>query len=164
MDMLQVSGVTKIYNGQPIFSDLDLSVAPGRFKVLVGPSGCGKSTLFDGLTGVMALDGGKISWNHEELPHLVGLAFVLAAERQQYAEHRAYPEAAHDQVPVPWSLRAHGDRPRSHDAFCQDRLGHAFVPMTQQDVRDFVSQHGGKSPWGGSHLQHAGVDADFAPG
>jgi len=68
--MLQVSGVTKIYRGQPIFSNLDLSVAPGQFKVLVGPSGCGKSTLFDGLTNVMALDRGKISWNNEVLPHL----------------------------------------------------------------------------------------------
>ncbi len=70
MDMLQVSGVTKIYNGQPIFSGLDLGVAPGQFKVLVGPSGCGKSTLFDGLTGVMGLDQGAISWHHEILDHL----------------------------------------------------------------------------------------------
>jgi len=70
MDMLQVSGATKFYNGQPIFSDLDLLVGPGQFKVLVGPSGCGKSTLFDGLTGVMALDKGKISWKNEGVAHL----------------------------------------------------------------------------------------------
>ncbi|MCP4722626.1 MAG: ABC transporter ATP-binding protein [Desulfobacteraceae bacterium] len=68
--MLQVSGVTKFYQGQPIFSNLDLSVAPEQFKVLVGPSGCGKSTLFDGLTNVMALDRGQIYWNNEALPHL----------------------------------------------------------------------------------------------
>jgi NitT/TauT family transport system ATP-binding protein len=70
MDMLQVSGATKIYNGQAIFSNLDLSVAPGQFKVLVGPSGCGKSTLFDGLTGVMTLDRGKISWDGKTLANL----------------------------------------------------------------------------------------------
>ncbi len=70
MDMLQVSGATKLYNGQAVFSDLDLSVTPGQFKVLVGPSGCGKSTLFDGLTGVMGLDAGNISWNNEPIPHL----------------------------------------------------------------------------------------------
>jgi NitT/TauT family transport system ATP-binding protein len=70
MDMLQLSGATKIYNGQAIFSNFDLSVFPGQFKVLVGPSGCGKSTLFDGLTGVMALDRGKISWKGEALAHL----------------------------------------------------------------------------------------------
>jgi len=69
-DMLQVSGAAKIYNGTPIFSNFNLSVSQGCFKVLVGPSGCGKSTLFDGLTGVMALDRGNISWNHEKLSHL----------------------------------------------------------------------------------------------
>ena len=68
--MLQLSGATKIYNGQAVFSNLDLSVSPGQFKVLVGPSGCGKSTLFDGLTGVMDLDRGKISWKGEALAHL----------------------------------------------------------------------------------------------
>ncbi|MBU0970167.1 MAG: ABC transporter ATP-binding protein [Proteobacteria bacterium] len=68
--MLQVKGATKLYNGQAIFSDLDLSVAPGQFKVMVGPSGCGKSTLFDGLTGVMGLDGGNIRWKDTTVSHL----------------------------------------------------------------------------------------------
>ena len=68
--MLQVSGVTKLYNGQPIFSGLDLSVDREQFKVLVGSSGCGKSTLFDGLTGVISMDQGRISWKNESLPHL----------------------------------------------------------------------------------------------
>ena len=70
MDMLQLSGATKIYNGQAVFSNFDLSVSPGQFKVLVGPSGCGKSTLFDGLTGVMDLDRGEISWKGDALAHL----------------------------------------------------------------------------------------------
>lgn len=68
--MLQVFGATKFYQGEPIFSDLDLAVDPGGFTLLVGPSGCGKSTLFDGLTHAMALDRGRISWNHEPVPHL----------------------------------------------------------------------------------------------
>jgi len=54
--MLRVSCVTKYFKGEMVFSGLDLTVAPGRFHVLVGPSGCGKSTLFDGLTGVIQLD------------------------------------------------------------------------------------------------------------
>lgn len=68
--MLQVSGATKLYKNQAIFSGFDLLVAPGQFKVIVGPSGCGKSTLFDGLTGVTRLDSGAIFWNHEKLLHL----------------------------------------------------------------------------------------------
>lgn len=68
--MLQVSCVTKFFKDQKIFSNLDLTVAKGRFHVIVGPSGCGKSTLFDGLTGVIPLDGGSLSWNHESLSSL----------------------------------------------------------------------------------------------
>jgi NitT/TauT family transport system ATP-binding protein len=68
--MLQISGAAKSYNGQTVFSGLDLAVEQERFTVLVGPSGCGKSTLFDGLTGVIGLDRGRISWNHEALTHL----------------------------------------------------------------------------------------------
>lgn len=68
--MLQVSGIAKFFNEAHIFSNFDLKIAPGQFKVLVGPSGCGKSTLFDGLTGVTALDDGTISWNSCRLKHL----------------------------------------------------------------------------------------------
>ncbi len=68
--MLDVLGLEKQFNGQPVFSGLDLKLEPGRFKVLVGPSGCGKSTLFDGLTGVVGLDCGTISWQGRPLPHL----------------------------------------------------------------------------------------------
>jgi len=68
--MLKVSAVTKYFKNQEIFSNLDLTVAKGRFHIIVGPSGCGKSTLFDGLTGVIPLDGGDLSWNHESLLNL----------------------------------------------------------------------------------------------
>jgi putative hydroxymethylpyrimidine transport system ATP-binding protein len=75
--MLQVSGATKVYNGQKIFSEFDLLINKGQFTVLVGPSGCGKSTLFDGLTGAINLDSGKIFWNHEVVPHLCSHAAYM---------------------------------------------------------------------------------------
>jgi len=68
--MLQVSSAVKYYKGQKIFSGFDLNVDQGRFHILVGPSGCGKSTLFDGLTGVIPLDGGTLLWNNASLSNL----------------------------------------------------------------------------------------------
>lgn len=68
--MLQVCSVTKSFQGQTVFSNLDLTVGQGRFHVLVGPSGCGKSTLFDGLTGVFPLDEGSLLWKGEILADL----------------------------------------------------------------------------------------------
>ncbi len=68
--MLEVLGAGKSFKHQIIFKGFNLSVEPGRFKVLVGPSGCGKTTFFDGLTGVTTLDEGQISWKGKQVSHL----------------------------------------------------------------------------------------------
>lgn len=63
--MLRLTDAEKYYNGEKIFSHLNLTVGNGEFHILLGPSGCGKSTLFDGLTGVAPFDSGVLSWNDE---------------------------------------------------------------------------------------------------
>ncbi|MFH1153516.1 MAG: ABC transporter ATP-binding protein [Pseudomonadota bacterium] len=68
--MLHVSGLTKAFDCKTIFDRINLTVAPGRFAVLIGPSGCGKSTFFDVLTGITPADGGTISWKQENVSHL----------------------------------------------------------------------------------------------
>ncbi|WDP90192.1 MAG: ABC transporter ATP-binding protein [Desulfobacter sp.] len=68
--MLEIRGAAKAFGQHIVFSDFDLKIEPGRFTVLVGPSGCGKSTLLDGLTGVTALNRGKISWKGNPLANL----------------------------------------------------------------------------------------------
>jgi NitT/TauT family transport system ATP-binding protein len=75
--MLQVSGVTKQFDLQTIFSDFSLSVTENGFTVLLGPSGCGKSTLFDLLSGVVPADTGTLRWRGRQLPHLGGVAAYM---------------------------------------------------------------------------------------
>ena len=75
--MLSVSGLTKVFDQQPVFSDFDLSVNRNRFAVLIGPSGCGKSTFFDVLTGVTSADAGQISWQGTEVSHLGDVAAYM---------------------------------------------------------------------------------------
>ncbi len=75
--MLSVSGLTKIFDQQPVFSEFDLTVTRNRFAVLIGPSGCGKSTLFDVLTGVTPADAGRISWQGTAVDHLGELAAYM---------------------------------------------------------------------------------------
>ncbi len=75
--MLSVSGLTKVFDQQPVFSGFDLTVTRNRFAVLIGPSGCGKSTFFDVLTGVTAADAGQLCWQGKEVGHLGELAAYM---------------------------------------------------------------------------------------
>jgi len=75
--MLSVSGLTKVFDQQPVFSGFDLTVTRNRFAVLIGPSGCGKSTFFDVLTGVTPADAGALRWQGEEVCHLGEVAAYM---------------------------------------------------------------------------------------
>jgi putative hydroxymethylpyrimidine transport system ATP-binding protein len=68
--MLNVANLSKRFGDLSIFENFDLMLPQNGFTVLIGPSGCGKSTLFNVLTGVVAGDGGTISWCGERVSHL----------------------------------------------------------------------------------------------
>ena len=42
---LEINALKKSYGAVEVLKDVNVSMAPGEFLVLVGPSGCGKSTL-----------------------------------------------------------------------------------------------------------------------
>ena len=46
--------------GEFRLDDVDLSVGPGEYAVLMGPTGCGKTTLLEALCGLHALEGGSV--------------------------------------------------------------------------------------------------------
>ncbi len=75
--MLAVSGLTKTFDRDSIFSGFDFTVSLNRFTVLIGPSGCGKSTLFDVLTGACESNGGKMSWQGNRVDNLGDLAAYM---------------------------------------------------------------------------------------
>jgi NitT/TauT family transport system ATP-binding protein len=75
--MLQITDLAKYYNGQPVFSGLDLQLPAGCFQVLLGPSGCGKTSLFNTLTGVTPADEGTITWQGQTVPHLGSLCAYM---------------------------------------------------------------------------------------
>lgn len=63
--MLELRGVTKVYNGKTILHPIDMDILPGQTVVLIGPSGCGKSTLLRIVAGLVQADAGTVQFGKE---------------------------------------------------------------------------------------------------
>jgi len=59
--VLAISGLARHYGGIPVFSGVDLQLAPGEFVALLGESGVGKSTLLNCIAGLDDADAGDIT-------------------------------------------------------------------------------------------------------
>src|SRR3979411_2897658 len=60
MAHLELSSLTKRYNGVTTVDGLDLAVEHGEFVCLLGPSGCGKTTTLRMIAGFLEPDAGEI--------------------------------------------------------------------------------------------------------
>jgi sulfate transport system ATP-binding protein len=57
---IEVSGIDKSFDGQPVLRDVSVSVADGSLTALLGPSGGGKSTLLRIIAGLEVPDRGMV--------------------------------------------------------------------------------------------------------
>ena len=57
--LLQLSGISLTFGGDPVFDNLDLVVHPGDRVALVGRNGSGKSTLMKVMAGLVDADSGS---------------------------------------------------------------------------------------------------------
>lgn len=58
---IEVTGVALSYAGEPLFSNLDFTLEPGRWTCLLGPSGVGKSSLLRVIAGLAPLEQGEVT-------------------------------------------------------------------------------------------------------
>ncbi|WP_091014180.1 MULTISPECIES: ABC transporter ATP-binding protein [Paenibacillus] len=58
--MIEVTNVSKSFEGNMLFSDLNLRIDKGEFVVFSGPSGCGKTTLLNIIGAIESIDRGEI--------------------------------------------------------------------------------------------------------
>jgi branched-chain amino acid transport system ATP-binding protein len=58
--ILRLEGVSKRFGGLSVIEDLSFSVRRGTRTALIGPNGAGKTTVFNIISGVYAVDAGRI--------------------------------------------------------------------------------------------------------
>ncbi|MEQ0052663.1 peptidase domain-containing ABC transporter [Klebsiella sp. JN_Kp127] len=87
--MLEVRNLSYQYDpfSQPIFTNLNITVAPGESVALIGPSGVGKTTLLKVMCGLLSPDSGEILADNLEIQKIglnnyrLGIACVLQEDR-----------------------------------------------------------------------------------
>lgn len=68
--MLEVTALSKSFDGFKAVNHASLSVKPGEVVAVIGPNGAGKTTLFNLITGVIRPDGGKVLFKGEDITGL----------------------------------------------------------------------------------------------
>lgn len=66
---LQVQSLSKTYPGgaEPVFDEVNFSIARGEFVCIIGHSGCGKTTILNVLAGLEEASGGTVIMDHREV-------------------------------------------------------------------------------------------------
>ena len=59
-NIIEIKGITKVFDNITVLDDLSLSIRRGRFVTLLGPSGCGKTTLLRLIAGFETPTSGEI--------------------------------------------------------------------------------------------------------
>ncbi|QZY88172.1 ATP-binding cassette domain-containing protein [Exiguobacterium acetylicum] len=91
MEMIKLEQVTKGYQGNLLFADVDLTIQKGDIVGITGPNGSGKSVLFKMICGFIHPDAGTITVRNEQLgptrrfPENVGVII----DRPGYIAHKS---------------------------------------------------------------------------
>jgi ABC-type Mn2+/Zn2+ transport system ATPase subunit len=74
--VLDVSGVTVRYNGQPALDDISFQLFAGERLAVVGPNGAGKSTLFKVIAGILRAATGTVRFAQQTGGSAPAVAYV----------------------------------------------------------------------------------------
>jgi iron complex transport system ATP-binding protein len=80
-EVLSASGLAFAYDGQPVLSDVELTLKPGDMLGVIGPNGSGKSTLLGMLCGLLPPNTGDVmlhgkpidQYKRDEVARLLGV-------------------------------------------------------------------------------------------
>lgn len=83
--IIEVRGVTKVYDGVTVVDNINLSIKRGDFVTLLGPSGCGKTTLLRMIAGFETPTSGQIFLDKEDVTYVPPHKRPINTVFQKYA-------------------------------------------------------------------------------
>jgi len=79
--LLEISHVSKYFQGLVAINDLSMKVKKGQIYGIIGPNGAGKTTLFNCITGIYRPEIGQILWKGKDIkgsqPHKIAELGIL---------------------------------------------------------------------------------------
>lgn len=70
VNILETTGLTKIYGGISANADVDFTLKKGKITALIGPNGAGKSTFVGMVSGRTEATRGKVIFDGQDISHL----------------------------------------------------------------------------------------------
>lgn len=138
MPFFEIRKLSKHYQGQPVFSHLDLEIEAGQFVTLLGPSGCGKSTLLRCMAGLSRVDQGCVIMDGAEITHQTPQRRGIGMVFQNYA---LFPNLNVAQN-IAFGLRMRGIAPREQHSRVRKML--ELVELTGKESAMPDSLSGGQ--------------------
>lgn len=83
--VIEVVGVSKVFDGETVVDNMNLSIKKGEFVTLLGPSGCGKTTLLRMIAGFIQPTSGRIFLNGKDVTDLPPYKREINTVFQKYA-------------------------------------------------------------------------------
>jgi branched-chain amino acid transport system ATP-binding protein len=65
--ILQIENLSKSFEGNQIFNDVNFAVSRGELSAIIGPNGAGKTTLFNLITGYHIPDKGRVIFKGKDI-------------------------------------------------------------------------------------------------
>jgi branched-chain amino acid transport system ATP-binding protein len=90
--LLLIEGVTKRFNGLVAVDAVDLAVDAGEIRDIVGPNGAGKTTLFNLLSGLYAVDSGRMLIRGQAITKAAPHVRAAAGLGRSYQTPQIFPE------------------------------------------------------------------------
>ncbi len=83
--IIELNGLTKIYDGKTVVDHIDLKIKRGEFVTLLGPSGCGKTTTLRMIAGFEKPEEGSITLEGKDIADLPPYKRPVNTVFQKYA-------------------------------------------------------------------------------